>query len=775
MPVYIRKNVSYTPPSLDRIPVEDEDDYLLDPEQLRDTLPQPYRMVDKVLNLILEEVWNVISKREEKRMQEARKVKPPRYQHSAHIEGAIPGATTHKLNVSYTKCMCDSVDGKYVFLGLPSGVLAIDGHSQQILAFWEDEHADITLIKAYLMGEQLYLIVTIDDMGIARLFSFLVNKIYLLKVLNEQSPDIENKILVSKIEASLEGDYLGAVLENPSTLEMWFEIHKLPREDWCNQFDSIMQALRKAEDRRMIEETEDVEQTPKDSDVQDFVSGTTPAETIDPQSQVHQVTEGEATGTVNAEESPPSDQDGQVVHLHTKKDGSLMGDYKFSQPQILMKVKAPQPITGNHIGNLYQACQKVDTGEVIGMGHNNIVTPAHLDLRKTVFEHLHEDLLKYLPKDEEQKANMQQMPNFHFLNPGRMIPIGLEQPNLADRPVSVALWWPGSTNLLQYSLLKTSKDQEFKPDLVWPVTCKITATAVSQDTSLLAIGLENGNVIVWDRYLGIQRGVVNVTDSSAISQMTFLDPSICPQEDSEYPPYPTKIAMYILVWCRDSSVHLLHTTSGFISSPTCVSPPVENDSDYITIMEPIAGLPDLILTVINKGIVQIRDILKGIILFEIKVPETHELTTPWEPVYAIGGLGQMLYVKGTLKENNKEGENESGLQTGSIFVYHFRSFPSLDNYMKKKRDNLSFKVHTTINQRVDALLQERITLQALRKVRMQERWSRLKDEIPTIENMKITARRKERPLYKFVKVQNPFYKTPGSVGWNPVLDDLLTA
>ncbi|KAL3866222.1 hypothetical protein ACJMK2_043544 [Sinanodonta woodiana] len=743
MPVYIRKNVSYTPSSLDKISVEDEDDYLVDPDQLRDTLPQPYRMVDKVLNLLLEEVWDVISKREEKRMEEARKIKPPQYQHSEHIEGAIPGATTHKLNVSYTKCMCDSVDGKYVFLGLPSGLLAIDGHSQQILAFWEDEHADITQIKAYLMGEQLYLIITIDDMGIARLFSFLINKIYLLKVLNEQSPDSENKILVSKIEASQEGDYLGAVFENPSTLEMWFEIHKLPREDWCNQFDSILQALKKAEDKRMIEETEDVEQTPKDAGDQDLMSGTAPAETVDPQTQIHQVTEGEATGTVIAEE-----------------DGGLMGDYKFSQPQMLMKVKAPQPITGNHVGNLYQACQKVDTGEVIGMGYNNIVTPAHLDLRKTVFEHLHEDLLKYLPKDDEQKSNtnMQQMPNFHFLNPGRMIPIGLEQPNLADHPVSVAMWWPGSTNLLQYSLLKTSKDQDIKPDLVWPLTCKLTATAVSQDTSVLAIGLENGNVIVWDRYLGIQRGVVNVTDSSAIRQMTFLDPSICPQEDTEYPPYPTKVAMYILVWCRDSSIHLLHTTSGFVSSPTCVSPPVENDSDHITVMDPVVGLPDLILTVVNKGTVQIRDILKGIILFEIKFPETHELTTPWEPVYAVGGLGQMLYVKGTLKENNEEEENESGLQTGSIFVYHFRSFPSLDTYMKKKRNNLSFKAHTTINQRVDALLQERFTLQALRKVRMQERWSCLKDEISTIENMKMAARHKERPLYKFIKVQNPFYE-----------------
>ena len=45
-------------------------------------------------------------------------------------------------------------------------------------------------------------------------------------------------------------------------------------------------------------------------------------------------------------------------------------------------------------------------------------------------------------------------------------------------------------------------DIEFKPDLVWPFTCKITATAISDDTNVIAVGLENGNIVVWDRYMG---------------------------------------------------------------------------------------------------------------------------------------------------------------------------------------------------------------------------------------------------------------------------------
>jgi len=45
-------------------------------------------------------------------------------------------------------------------------------------------------------------------------------------------------------------------------------------------------------------------------------------------------------------------------------------------------------------------------------------------------------------------------------------------------------------------------DVEFKPDLVWPFTCKITCTEISKDTNVIAIGLENGNLVIWDRYMG---------------------------------------------------------------------------------------------------------------------------------------------------------------------------------------------------------------------------------------------------------------------------------
>jgi hypothetical protein len=86
MPVYIRKNVNFTPPSLDKIPLEDEDDYITDPDQLKDPLPQPYRMIDKVLMQMVEDTWEIIETRENAKIEESRKIRPPQYEYSKNLE-----------------------------------------------------------------------------------------------------------------------------------------------------------------------------------------------------------------------------------------------------------------------------------------------------------------------------------------------------------------------------------------------------------------------------------------------------------------------------------------------------------------------------------------------------------------------------------------------------------------------------------------------------------------------------------------------------------------
>ena len=53
------------------------------------------------------------------------------------------------------------------------------------------------------------------------------------------------------------------------------------------------------------------------------------------------------------------------------------------------------------MSNLATTCQKIDGGDVVGSGQNHLFSQTHLDLRQNVFDHLHDNLLKYLPQEED--------------------------------------------------------------------------------------------------------------------------------------------------------------------------------------------------------------------------------------------------------------------------------------------------------------------------------------------------------------------------------------
>ena len=63
-------------------------------------------------------------------------------------------------------------------------------------------------------------------------------------------------------------------------------------------------------------------------------------------------------------------------------------------------------------------------------------------------------------------------------------------------------------------MIISSTDLEHKPDHVWPQAEEIRFTAVSEATSLIAIALKSGQVIIWDKYLG---------KKSLIPSMNFIE------------------------------------------------------------------------------------------------------------------------------------------------------------------------------------------------------------------------------------------------------------
>lgn len=55
----------------------DAEDYLQDPEMWKDRLPQPYRMIQHIIDILLDDTWGLIEHFEICRQQEAARVKVP--------------------------------------------------------------------------------------------------------------------------------------------------------------------------------------------------------------------------------------------------------------------------------------------------------------------------------------------------------------------------------------------------------------------------------------------------------------------------------------------------------------------------------------------------------------------------------------------------------------------------------------------------------------------------------------------------------------------------
>ena len=155
MPIFVPKNVSYTPESLRKFEPVEDDDFIQDPEQFKDYLPQPYRMLDKILIDIFENAWDIITQREQERMVEASKVKPPMYTTDVQIEVHGP-----------CKSMCASPNGDVLFIGKTEGLAVIDAESQETIDEWKDPKMDIVNVEVSKAEEEHCLICTIDDLGI---------------------------------------------------------------------------------------------------------------------------------------------------------------------------------------------------------------------------------------------------------------------------------------------------------------------------------------------------------------------------------------------------------------------------------------------------------------------------------------------------------------------------------------------------------------------------------------------------------------------------------
>lgn len=169
---------------------DDEKDYVFkDPDQELDSLPQPYHMINKLVNFLFDQSWEVIERRNALKEADLSQIQLTIY---------LP-LTENKLNRTSN---CIAVAQNYMFVGGAKGFSIYSLYPAKQIYVWEKLKVDVTSIQTVDLGNEI-LIAPVDETGIIRLFYFCKTALFFIKSINEvvssySLPITEPKAVYSK-------------------------------------------------------------------------------------------------------------------------------------------------------------------------------------------------------------------------------------------------------------------------------------------------------------------------------------------------------------------------------------------------------------------------------------------------------------------------------------------------------------------------------------------------------------------------------------------------
>ncbi|KAI3377739.1 hypothetical protein L3Q82_008881 [Scortum barcoo] len=134
-----------------------------------------------------------------------------------------------------TNCLACSDDGRYLSLGHSQGLSVWCASSLTCVAERLQDRLEVTSIQMTRMAEAAYLLGTIDDMGVARVFAYHCEDIHLLSVMNIME-NINKRSICWMFELSEGGHYGVASISCNGAL--WLEVYHFPSEVWLKELET---------------------------------------------------------------------------------------------------------------------------------------------------------------------------------------------------------------------------------------------------------------------------------------------------------------------------------------------------------------------------------------------------------------------------------------------------------------------------------------------------------------------------------------------------------
>uniref|UniRef100_A0AAY4D6N2 Uncharacterized protein n=1 Tax=Denticeps clupeoides TaxID=299321 RepID=A0AAY4D6N2_9TELE len=209
------------------VSTEDEEEFLRDPDQLHDHLPQPFRAIEKAVDVVVDRAWEVILQREKIRSAD---------QTRSHVPSHTP---LREIKISErVNCLACSDDGRYIFLGHTHGLSVISTSCFTPACTWEEGGAEITSIHSTRLRDTTHLLSTVDNMGVPRLFALHADRIYLMTVISE-TDDFKQRNICVKFQVS-RGGYVGAATFTCRG-SAWLQVYRFPTELWMTELHILTQ------------------------------------------------------------------------------------------------------------------------------------------------------------------------------------------------------------------------------------------------------------------------------------------------------------------------------------------------------------------------------------------------------------------------------------------------------------------------------------------------------------------------------------------------------